>query len=118
MKLENQLTNLKLSQKLKELGVKQKSQFYWTNLEWERREEDNFAITSGKVEWHLENSKVENKEYKDNYYSAFTCAELGEMLKWKEAIIFGLPEKVKELLKDNDTEANFRAKMLIYLYRE
>jgi hypothetical protein len=65
MKIEAQVTSLELSMILKELGVKQKSLFYW------------YTSESGVA--HLENKPSNNKELWDSC-SAFTIAELGEML--------------------------------------
>lgn len=64
MKLENQVCNLELSKKLKKLGVKQESLFYWTPEETE----GSYLIYRGK----------EKPYFAD--ISAFTVAELGEML--------------------------------------
>ena len=52
MKLENQVTNLELSRKLKELGVKQESLFWWVRGEmnygyegeWSIKEGDNYFL--------------------------------------------------------------------------
>lgn len=62
MNLENQVVSLELAKKLKELGVKQKSLFWW----W----------YSGK--WWRVTLSENNRP--DPQYSAFTVAELGELL--------------------------------------
>ncbi len=117
MKLESQVCSLELARKLKVLGVRQKSAFYW-----------------------IENKRYIPLEFKT---SAFTVAELGEMLpnekcydyfyshkfgtvnkKW----ICGKQEPVEcdglEYCKTqqssfhftkSNTEVNARAKLLIYL---
>jgi len=59
MKLEEQVTSLELSKKLKTLGVKQESAFYWDS-------------DSEMQQWSV-------RRYR-GFYSAFTVAELGEML--------------------------------------
>lgn len=103
MKLEQQVTNLELSKKLKELGVKQESLFYWGN-------------TIGQLDqdcWRVYFFKDDDVSME--YVSAFTVAELGEMLKWKSLMIFGLPEHYADFISDTISEADFRAKMLIYL---
>ena len=61
MKLEDQLTSLELSKKLRELGVKQNSIWWW----WD----DVLNLAKG----------LDSENFV-KYYSAFTCAELGEML--------------------------------------
>lgn len=70
MELKNQVVSLELSQRLKELGVKQESLFYWTGLNGE-----NFLMIVKDFEGE---SIPENR--KDNFISAFTSSELGEML--------------------------------------
>jgi len=64
MKLKDQVTSLELSKKLKELGAEQKSLWYWDNHEGL---DQGFILTQ----------EAETEEF----YSAFTVAELGEMLK-------------------------------------
>jgi hypothetical protein len=126
MKLENQVCSLDLSKKLKELGVVQESAFYW--------------CIGGAGEAHLLGCGLEhyerNGKYGDYYkaedyldefkFAAFTVAELG----------VALPLYIKHSRSDDgtwfstatvdslgfransgydDTEANARAKMLVYL---
>lgn len=67
MKLEQQVVSLELSKKLKESGVKQESLFYWG------------AWGGGMVLGYED--KGEHADYDDtSYCSAFTVAELSEML--------------------------------------
>lgn len=73
MPLEKQVTSLKLSQRLKELGVKQESLFWWDNGELPIRSDGKKRIP------FVQYSKKGFAEYK-NFYSTFTVAELGEML--------------------------------------
>lgn len=128
MKLENQLTNLELSKKLKELGVKQESLFYWSK---QTNQKD------WKCEYHMYFAIDKRQDI-----SAFTVAELGEMLpnqiefegklKWLFFIKFNLMndektpvhlvryspfDSINQHIKETRgyTEANTRAKMLIYL---
>lgn len=61
MQLENQVVSLELAQKMKELGFEQESLFY--------HDVDNFVIT-----------KKINKNPEEGWISAYTVAELGEML--------------------------------------
>lgn len=107
MELEKQVANLELSRRLKDLGVRQESLFYWLWKKYDEGEEGHFEL----VNWcDGQRSPV----------AAFTVAELGEMLpdrfradkrdgKW-----WGTCE---ELLKPEtaNTETDVRAKMLVYL---
>ena len=109
LELEKQVTSLEPSKELKELGVKQDSLWYWIWVEWNE-----------KTEWVLIPRDRAIKVKKDKF-SAFTVAELGKMLP-----IWVTTEKNDEdefLVRSEDsvyitwdnTEANARAKMLIYL---
>ncbi len=119
MKLEQQVVSLELAKKLKELGVKQESLFYW-------RPNDNGAGNFNDI---IVAANDEEGLFCGVYYSAFTVAELGEMLPdyahswripaWKDDTIKwqcdwkNKPSGSKTC--DADTEADARAKMLIYL---
>jgi len=117
LKSENQVCSFELSQELEKLGVKQNSIFYWrkyslcknTNLYYIPNKETDLLILSGKLEYN---------------YSAFTVAELGEMLQLDkiEWLVCSKDPVSKEFVLNyrneiikSDTEANARAKMLIYL---
>ena len=117
MNIEQQVASLELSKKLKKLGVKQDSLYYWV---------DNFYAG-------IETSIVEAKNRKEGGgVSAFTVAELGEMLPitvhttkfeqgyhWQshyEVLKGDLSGKMEYVhFEAADTEADARAKMLIYL---
>ena len=124
MKLEQQVCGREWSEKLKKLGVKQESLYYWTTA----KDENEIQLQ------RLSFIPEENSMY--NFYSAFTVAELGEMLPrqielthprrslkknfWK--IIYREPLQVKEgEIRSNTyaveatTEANARAKMMVHL---
>lgn len=135
MELEKQVVSLESAKKLKELGCKQKSLFWWF------------------IEKEI--GKQESKPFVDHYYitssgwgeparfhytkiaSAYTVAELGELLpyrlrldsndywywqtklkhggveiRWKNSMGDGVLKPIVQ--EDNESEA--RAKMLIYLY--
>ena len=111
MRLENQVCSLELAKRLKELGVKQESLHYW-------------AKTLGENEPELDASPFATEF---GCYSAFTVAELGEMLPkgitayctnvsgkwgWKSFYIVTAAISVAETF---GTEGDARAKMLIYL---
>ena len=87
MNLEDQVCSLELAKKLKELGVKQESIFWW------------IEFVNG---WELRFATFKVPTLND-VISAFTVAELGE----------GLPDECVSYYAD--TEANARALMLIYL---
>ncbi|HKQ06150.1 MAG TPA: hypothetical protein VJ464_13525 [Blastocatellia bacterium] len=114
MTLEQQVVSLELAKKLKELGVKQESIWY-------RR-----YRKGANPEWDL--AYVGNIQAVDQKCSAFTVAELGELLppyfcsfdakrkykwsceKWSHGTINGdVPTQYA------DTEADARARMVIYL---
>ena len=138
MKLEEQLTSLELSKKLKDLGVNQESLYYWERCGGE--------IVVSCAEWHdsWTGEWGNGHELLETLIaSAFTVAELGDMLpsciKTKGGILFEhwsrdkqdsqwfcdyLPlgfsqddEIESESMQVADTEANARAKMLIYLIK-
>lgn len=122
MKLEQQVVSLKLAQKMKELGVKQESLFQHKLLE----KEETYRITYGNP-----STNTFGRKFIDSV-SAFTVAELGELLKKQGNFISGygldsekeyycarvsLPEFAiwSENFVEADTEADARAKMLVYL---
>lgn len=116
MKLENQVCSLKLAKKLKYLNVKQESLFYWA-ADFLLYKTDTGYYTSAGAGFDKE--IFERQEKTDcPFYSAFTIAELGEMLiahrkKWEENkdMNFDLPKNPLDSVFD----VNFWAKMLIYL---
>ncbi len=136
MKLEKQVCGLKLAKKLKELGVKQDSLFYWqNNVCYERqgqKHSSNPYVFHSEEKNIYENGNEDLAEGNDDYtghyrterkiYSAFTVAELGEMLpdtsysqkcgKW---VCKDNNSEYFLLQQTADTEADARAKMLIYL---
>ncbi len=75
MTIENQVTSLELSRKLKDLRVKQDSYWMWVNYKlWKEPKIWSSDLASG--------MKITCLSGKREYaYSAFTVAELGEMLK-------------------------------------
>lgn len=126
MKLEQQVCSLELSKSLKELGVKQESAFVWRHWRY-----------NGQVV--LDERRPEYKDYAphrrmlpqtSDIAAAFTVAELGEMLqegmtdchktgfgRWRCAFMpsVTLDGTDEEVAAVGDTEADARAKMLIYL---
>lgn len=124
MKLEEQVVSLELAMKLKELGVKQESHLVWEppNTEW------------GWTDWII--IPFSEKHEPENYYHAYTVAELGEMLLCE----FHTEETTYHLVTSKEytgwhirydshldgqyvgiqehTEADARAKMLIYLIEQ
>jgi hypothetical protein len=112
MKLENQVVSLEYAKKLKELGVKQESLYMW------KYDEDYYLVATNS-RYGIGNGIVA---------SAYTVAELGEML-WKgknmlipvtienEWVGFDFKKRSPLYLgKTKDlSEADARAKMLIYL---
>ena len=131
MKLEQQVTSLKLSKRLKELGVKQDSLFSWVKP----KDKDVWVCW-----YYKELCRDEVKDWDD--ISAFTVAELGEKLP-KEHQFYSYPMVLdgkdawdctsdnKNLFADEGweigqsgmppmfakSEANARAKMLVYLIK-
>ena len=117
MKLEQQITSLGLSIKLKKFGVKQESLFYWEMSVGKNPE--YWKLNYGNKDW--EPSQTNN----ENIYSAFTIAELGEIL----GFLYFTRQTHKDIKEKwvcyddtnmhpvqlADTESNARAKMLIYL---
>lgn len=127
MNLESQVCSLELAKRLKELGVKQDSLFYWGSYE-----NPIYGITSEyKVpdeQWfvHYIEDSLAIKVPPDYSISAFTVAELGEMLPSYRVYTMRYVNKGWRC-KDRDrysspqqetTEANARAKMLIWLIEE
>jgi len=73
MELSQQVTSLELSKRLKELGVKQVSLFYWYDTTSEGGVEVEPKYNNDVLGYHIE-------KYPQLYHSAFTVSELGEML--------------------------------------
>lgn len=138
MELEKQICSLALAQKLKELGVNQQSYFYWKHL--------TDSPTGPIDSWVLVDYGSSSFSYSYYHVSAFTVAELGEMLPvgtvipmktvvgkwWRKSILIikklansdkswhiyyvNPNTEAKSISFTADTEANARAKMLIYLW--
>jgi len=118
MQLEEQVTSLELSKKLKELGIKQESLFYWKTYR-----PDQFDKAPHPK---IINFKEEPGFSEDSLYSAFTVAEFGRMF-GKLMILSGYIPRFKHYSCKYfygstvvnqfvaGTEADARALMLIYL---
>ena len=113
MKLEQQCCSLELAKRLKELGVKQESFFY-------------YYYSTILKSWLISVHKDIERDLDD--ISAFTVAELGNMFPFAcvistynggisgyvcESIAIPYHNKIPEI--NGETEADARAKMLIYL---
>jgi len=130
MKREEQVCSLELAKRIKELGVKQSSAFYWTVPKNDASD----------IRAYLEAHAVEQNwlEGMINKISAFTVAELGEMLpanlwngkgdkvrwlsidenedgEWNIEYAYECRGVYDESVQTAPTEADARAKMLIYL---
>jgi hypothetical protein len=122
MKLEQQVCSLELAKRLKELGAKQESIIRWRQFKgWGEHPE----------EWQLRHYSdfSEHDSDSEEDCAAFTVAELGEMLPtgvpnegvlniWKD--FEGLwrvhyCDEPREFRAPKNTEANARARMIIYL---
>lgn len=140
MKLEDQCVSLDLAKRLKELGVKQESAFYWwgptdANVLGDAREDEMWLGQ----EWETLDMDDEGRvftigqfvKHPDefwNVYAAFTVAELGEMIEGARGIYCTafadgdyLCYHNWDLMVDGDyaiharTEADARAKMVQHL---
>lgn len=136
MKLEQQVCSLELSKRLKELGVKHESLFLYVEMPWILEGE------SGKILETRTFLKINAIHFVDfnsilDNWNAFTVAELGEMLPASLAPASGsqaerpilmqktsenkyftygqLPNGTTNPIFCGNTEADARAKMLIYL---
>jgi hypothetical protein len=103
MKIQDKVCSLELAKQLKKFEVKQDSLFYWSNYGTFR---NGFVLRKSRI------GKFKNSE---NYWSAFTVSELGEMLQWEKLYIFGFSKELLDYVDGKNTEADARAKMLIYL---
>jgi len=120
MGLEDQVVSLKLAKKLKELGVKQESEFVWIDRMINETETNENRII---VLWKDVLSEWEPSC--EILCCAFTPAELGDILpenifyKKMDGINYACvsyPENYPEQIAE--TEADARAKMLIYLLED
>lgn len=136
MQLEQQVVSREYAEKMRDLGFPQNSYFWWKAIGSGIKEKD-YRISDS---W-----SKDNKHYGDDVdqFSAYTVAELGEML-LKMTYAYSYPRKYPEWenghktyqdevkwyakckeielsqnslekLTESDTEADARAKMLIYL---
>lgn len=113
MTLEQQCVSFELAKRLKGLGVKQESVFWWVE----------YTDGHGEKEmWHVQHNHTGYKQY----FSAFTVAELGSILELNHAnccychtdkgwLVQWYDDYGNGVDKCTDTEADARAKMLIYL---
>jgi len=146
--LEKQVCSLELAKRLKELGAPQESLFKWiqswhtseskdhqevVNDGWGIKDASPVFTTGQEVFkwWYAKAQKIEKERY-----AAFTCAELGELMKgksgfdeeygysawngvWKEWGAFIFDCDAEESHRETaTTEADARAKMLIYLLKQ
>lgn len=110
MKLEDQVCSLELAKRLKELGVKQESYAYW-----EQNSIGNYTLFA------------DDEIHMQDWCSAFTVAELGELLpnfvgasqleciKQNNNIWTCLYFERKGYVWSNEKEVDARARMLIHL---
>jgi len=121
MKLEYQVVSLELAKRLKELGIKQESYFYWFGVN------SMYPGCKSRETFHPHKEAID----RGDMVSAFTVAEMGEMLpiRVKGAILVGghlnrgwvLQYRLNNTVDHEEydpNEADARAKMLIYLIEQ
>lgn len=129
--LEQQVCGLEYSKKLKELGVKQVSLWYWVA---HKEYPNKFVLALKgmhdlKLRWYLPNGELGRvgEENRDDFtgYSAFTVAESGKALKdiplemtYSKKIGYRLFDKRHWEFVTTDTEANVKAKLRIHLIKK
>lgn len=131
MKLEDQVCSLELAKRLKELGVKQESIFYWINDEiLIHREHAYSTIDPNLTGWSSSGCGCCSRGENDlESWSAFTVAELVEMLPatvgnphLEMCKMVGDNYGIEYICSDHFTEdktfANACAKMLIHLIEQ
>lgn len=139
MPLEQQVCLLELAQRLKELGVPQEGLFNWMWYQKKTTQEEEWDLDGcggwGLISKDRHSGRSWNREW-DTRCVAFTVAELGEMLPpatWYTRKMFvedwtvleetsnGLIDKgvtAKHMNIREATEADARAKLLIYLIEQ
>ena len=130
MKLENQVVSLELAQKLKELGVKQESLFFYCggHTYYHDNDEGDFEECPMKDELQHEEYCESASMTMEFAIPAYTVAELGDMLRKRDIYLIpvsiegfwtGIDTKKQKPVQlgsvEELTEADARAKMLIYL---
>lgn len=120
MKLTSQVTNLGISKRLKELGMKQESLFWWC---YKSNGVDPRNKVDHRFEWFLERYPRDEDDKVNKYISAFTVAELGVLL--RKCLDQGQDYNQEDDLQGNfehscwwKNEANARGRMLIKLIQE
>lgn len=81
MELSKQVISLDIAKRLKELGVKQESLFYWRYAVYGITEASRRTINQPPV-WEICDGQTKAWYENDTYFSAYSVAELGEMLPW------------------------------------
>ena len=77
---KNLVTSLKLSRELKELGVKQESEFYWSKNVPQKIDNKYHLYFQSVPDGKSSCGQLSEKEVKETCYSAFLSDELGKML--------------------------------------
>jgi hypothetical protein len=138
MKIEQQVCRLELAKRLKELGVKQESLWYWKFVAVPPFRND--GVEHAAYEWKISQNRPDfgkDQEIEDttDAYSAFTVAELGEMLPayinvyddqvflyvwkddgdWRRVCYRQWGTQLRVEVEKQPAEADARAKMLVYL---
>ncbi len=118
MKLEKQVISLEYAKRLKELGVKQESLFEWRKY---RDGDHDVWVVCNKYADDWTDAWGRSKKCLDKV-DAFIVAELGELLpedyfsgKYFSKGNYHIVDKEGITKAEAKTEANARAKMLIYL---
>jgi hypothetical protein len=128
MELKHQLCSLELAKRLKELGVKQEIMFYHWATDVEEDGLTWWTISQTEPRKGKRVRELSTPEHYRGPLSAFTVAELGEMLPHVENIVVMLfdnghcqlclqqtPIEGATPVFEAQSEADARAKMLIYL---
>jgi hypothetical protein len=117
MRLEQQVCSLEIAKRLEKLGVEQKSYLWWSQYG---------LVGTLSAQWEVTERTDESR------YSAFTVAELGELLpvgfrsfsRWgkkndKDVLVWRCESPTEHIIDqwpiEADTEANVRAKYLAKL---